>query len=81
MVTEAILTFFFGFAQVVLGILPTATFDLIPAASTLATIISGISTFMPMTAVGICFGVFATVQGIKLASSIINWVLRKFLLG
>ena len=78
MITQALLSFFFGIGNTVLNFLPAV--DFLPDAGAIASIAgvwAGISSFMPMAAMGSAVKLFVAVQMLKFTSSLINWILRK----
>jgi hypothetical protein len=77
MITEAILNVFYGFANVIINLLPTFDISAIGGFTAIITSIVAVSAFMPVGAFVTALGVYVAFHSIKFTISLVNFVLRK----
>lgn len=81
MITEFVLNALFAVVNTMVNFLPMFDFSNIGGFTAIITSIVACSAFMPLGAFQVSIGVFLGIQTLKFASSLLNWVLRKFLIG
>lgn len=81
MVIELLFNILFGVVNTLLNFLPVLDFSSIGGFQAIITSLVACSAFMPLSAFQVSISVFLGIQALKMISSTVNWVLRKFLLG
>lgn len=77
MITEFIFNILFGIGNTVINFFPIIDISSIGGITAIVTSLVAVSSFMPVSAFVFSIYVFVAVNSFKLASSIINWVIRK----
>lgn len=81
LIVELLITGVLSSISWLLGLIPSFVLPAFSIPTEIISVFRSISAFVPIGAFSVCVTVWSGIQAFKLASSIVNWILRKFLIG